>query len=83
MIFEITFCELTELFSFLTKTILWFSDVLDKVTYTLYLICVQIIMIHVDVVEFSERRSEEVTSFFWRSVYFHDAIFFSRTLIIL
>ena len=26
-------------------------------------------MINVDAVDFSERRSEEVISFFWRSVY--------------
>ena len=26
-------------------------------------------MIHVDALDFSECRSEEVTSFFWRSVY--------------
>ena len=28
-------------------------------------------MINFDAVEFSERRSEEVISFFWRSVYIH------------
>ena len=27
-------------------------------------------MINFDAVDFSERRSEEVISFFWRSVYF-------------
>ena len=28
-------------------------------------------MINSDAVDFSERRPEEVISFFWRSVYFH------------
>ena len=28
-------------------------------------------MINFDVVDFSERRSEEVRNFFWRSVYFN------------
>ena len=31
-------------------------------------------MINFDAVDFSERRSEEVISFFWRSVYFESII---------
>ena len=32
-------------------------------------------MIHFDAEDFSERRSEEVISFFWRSVYFGHACY--------
>ena len=36
-------------------------------------------MINFDAVDFSERRSEEVISFFWRSVYiYHIFLVFSR-----
>ena len=37
-------------------------------------ICVQILLILMQSVGFSERRPEEVISFFWRSVYVHVAV---------
>ena len=63
---KMTFCNFTVFLSFLTKATLWFSDVLHEEN---QLICLCPNMIHFDGVDFSERRSEEVLSFFWRSVY--------------
>ena len=39
-------------------------------------------MINFKGVDFSERRSEEVISFFWRSVYFHKFSYWGKNLVI-
>ena len=58
---KITFRDLTAYFSFLIQEILWFSDNLIKGLLKLIL-CRNII--NFDSVDFSERRPEEVISFF-------------------
>ena len=55
------------IFLLLTQTHLGVLQCAKKLE--LRLICVQIIMINFDLVDFSERRSEEVISSFGRSVY--------------
>ena len=67
-IWKVTFCDLLAFSRFwLVKEskLLISSDVLHKEKYILNL-CLN--MISVDAVDFSERRAEEVLSFFWRSV---------------
>ena len=61
---KISFCNFTAFFSRLTKATLWFSDVIQL---TISYLCPN--MNHFDSVDFSERHSEEIISFFWRSVY--------------
>ena len=62
-----TFRDLTTFSPFWIEKILCFLDILIK-KYKAYL-CPNII--NFDSVDFSERRPEEVISFFWRSVYMH------------
>ena len=65
---KITFRDLTAFFSFLMRNeILCFSNILIKEYVEAYL-NVQILLILMEV-DFSERRPEQVISFFWRSVY--------------
>ena len=63
---KITFCDFIAFFSFLAKATFWFFQMCFTKRTIAYL-CLN--MINFDVVDFSERRSEEVISFFWRSVY--------------
>ena len=65
---KVTSCDFTPFYSVLTQ---------PNVCCCFYMCLVKTIaklcpnMIHFDALDFSECRSEEVISFFWRSVYFH------------
>ena len=68
---KMTFRELTWIFSFLTRENLVFFQIFLLTSIKAYL-CPNII--NFDSVDFSERRPEEVISFFWRSVYYQSNI---------
>ena len=68
---KMTFPDLTAIFSFLMRENLVFLKIFLLKSIKAYL-CPNII--NFDSVNFSERRPEEVISFFWRSVYFNHSL---------
>ena len=65
--FKVTSCNFTPFHSFWLNQTFVFWNVLCKEYYSrLAKLCPK--MIHVDALDFKEYRSEEVISFFWRSV---------------